>query len=196
MKKMTKLLGLSSFVMLISMANSWAVAIPESYRTQHYRAPTPDYLPGGDTLSTAALQQLLQKQPEVVLIDVMAAIYRPESALFEGEWLLSQPRYNIPGSIWLPNVGYGQLDAVFLDYFQDNLARITEYNQHHPLVFYCIENCWMAWNAGKRAQTLGYTQIYWYKEGVDGWQAAGLPVKEVHPVPLTVKSATALFEAE
>ena len=54
-----------------------------------------------------------------------------------------------------------------------------------PLVFYCQRACWMSWNAARRAVALGYKQISWYPDGVDGWREAGLPLepREAEPRP-------------
>ena len=41
----------------------------------------------------------------------------------------------------------------------------------------------MSWNAAKRAAGWGYTQIYWYRDGINGWEAAKLPMKDIEPVP-------------
>ena len=30
---------------------------------------------------------------------------------------------------------------------------------------------------------LGYTQLYWYRDGIDAWEAAGLPTADAEPVP-------------
>ena len=43
------------------------------------------------------------------------------------------------------------------------------------LVIYCQANCWMSWNAAKRALSYGYPNVAWYPEGTDGWQRADLP---------------------
>ena len=50
-----------------------------------------------------------------------------------------------------------------------------------PVVFYCLADCWMSWNATKRAARWGYTQLYWYRDGTDGWEAAALPTEEATP---------------
>ncbi len=52
-----------------------------------------------------------------------------------------------------------------------------------PLVFYCLKDCWMSWNAAKRALELGYKNVDWYPEGSDGWAAAGLPLEKRTPEP-------------
>ena len=41
----------------------------------------------------------------------------------------------------------------------------------------------MSWNAAKRALTYGYSQVYWFPEGTDGWDAAGLPLEPSEPEP-------------
>jgi PQQ-dependent catabolism-associated CXXCW motif protein len=53
------------------------------------------------------------------------------------------------------------------------------------VVFYCLADCWMSWNAAKRAAAWGYTRVYWYRDGTDGWAAAKLPLVEAQPVPET-----------
>ena len=35
--------------------------------------------------------------------------------------------------------------------------------------------------ATKRALSLGYSDVAWYREGTDGWAAAGLPLQEATP---------------
>jgi rhodanese-related sulfurtransferase len=53
-----------------------------------------------------------------------------------------------------------------------------------PLVFFCVADCWMSWNTVQRVRGYGYTQVYWYKDGTDGWAEAGLPLVSVDPIPL------------
>ena len=90
-----------------------------------------------------------------------------------------------PGSVWLPNVGLGTLSPEFMAYFEDSLAALTKGDPARPLVFYCDVNCWMGYNAAKRAvRELGYGNVYWYPEGVQGWQSAGLELVEAEPVPM------------
>ena len=87
-----------------------------------------------------------------------------------------QPRHNIPGSVWLPDTGYGALAASTEDYLRNGLARASGGDRARLLVLYCQADCWMSWNAAKRALSYGYSNIAWYPQGTDGWQAAGLPL--------------------
>jgi hypothetical protein len=36
---------------------------------------------------------------------------------------------------------------------------------------------------------LGHTQLYWYRDGIDAWEAAGLPTANAEPVPGIVTTA-------
>ena len=87
----------------------------------------------------------------------------------------------IPGSVWLPDTGYGTLAAATEDYLRHGLARASGGNNAKLLVIYCQADCWMSWNAAKRALSYGYPNVAWYPEGTDGWLRANLPVAESQP---------------
>jgi PQQ-dependent catabolism-associated CXXCW motif protein len=154
---------------------------PQGYRTENYRAPTPLSLTGATVLDTAAAHRLWQAGA-AVWIDVLAAPHRPASLPAAAVWL-PVPRRDIPGSVWLPDIGRGDLNPELEAYFRANLARLTKGRLETPVIFYCLANCWMSWNAAKRAAKWGYRRIYWYRDGTDGWQAAKLPLARVRPVP-------------
>ena len=160
----------------------------DGYRIDRYRRPTPDQPPAGQRIDTAGLALLIQ-QGAPLLVDVHAATLRPESAELGSAWLAPEGRMELPGSVWLPNVGQGRLSPLLARYLADNLARLTAGNPDRPLVFYCVVDCWMSWNAVKRAASLGYRNLYWYPEGSDGWGAAGLPLVEGEPIPLLADPA-------
>lgn len=160
-----------------------AVGEPEGYRLDEYRSPTPATLAGAATVDTEALRRLLASRDDVLLIDVLPAPRKPKDLRPSALWL-PKTRRNIPGSIWLPNTGYGVLPAEEDEYFRRNLRRLTGDHMDHPLVFYCLADCWMSWNAAKRAVAWGYGKVYWYPDGTDGWAAAGLSLEDSEPVPL------------
>lgn len=154
---------------------------PEGYRTKEYRAPTPATLRGARVLTTAEARQLWESR-NAVFVDVMPHAPRPAN-LPAGTIWRERPRSNIPGSVWLPDTGYGELAAVTEKYLRDNLARATAGDRAKLLVFYCLKDCWMSWNAAKRALAMGYTDVAWYPEGTDGWAGADLPLQPATPVP-------------
>jgi quinoprotein dehydrogenase-associated probable ABC transporter substrate-binding protein/PQQ-dependent catabolism-associated CXXCW motif protein len=158
------------------------VAEPEGYRMADYRAPVPSSLAGATVVSTADLQALLATT-RPLLLDVLPLPRAPANRPAGSVWR-PPARENLPGSTWLPNVGYGELSAEFELYFRDQLARLTGDDPSRPLVFYCQADCWMSWNAAKRALAYGYRNVAWYPEGTDGWRAAGLPLVAAEPVPM------------
>ena len=108
---------------------------------------------------------------------------KPENLPEDVIWRVP-PRHNIPGSVWLPNVGYGRLNREVEAYFRDNLTRLTNGNTTSGILFYCLTDCWMSWNAAKRAVSYGYSKVYWYPEGTEAWSAAGESLEESTPIPM------------
>jgi len=157
-----------------------APAEPDGYRQDDYRAPTPTRLKGARTVTTAEAETLWRNKA-AVFVDVMPHVPRPAN-LPPGTIWRDKPRLNIPGSAWLPDTGYGQLAAVTEAYFAKGLATLTGGDRAKPVVIYCLRDCWMSWNAAKRALTWGYTNVIWYPDGTDGWQEADLPLDDARPV--------------
>ena len=154
---------------------------PTGYRTNDYRAPTPATLAAARVVTTEQAETLWQKKT-AIFIDVMPRAPRP-SNLPPGTIWRDRPRSNIPGSIWLPDTGYGELAPSSEDYLRRNIEQVTGGDRTKLLVIYCLRNCWMSWNAAKRLLSLGYANVAWYPEGTDGWTDALLPVADAQPAP-------------
>jgi PQQ-dependent catabolism-associated CXXCW motif protein len=152
---------------------------PDGYWTGEYRAATPATLEGARVVTTAEARQLWDGK-DAIFIDVMPHAPRPAN-LPAGTIWRERPRRNIPGSIWLPDTGYGELAPVTERYLGDNLARATAGDRARLLVFYCLKDCWMSWNAAKRALAMGYSNVAWYPDGTDGWASLGLPLQQATP---------------
>jgi PQQ-dependent catabolism-associated CXXCW motif protein len=154
---------------------------PAGYRMDNYRAPTPETVAGATALGTEAAHTLWQASG-AVWIDVLAAPRRPPNLPPQALWM-PLPRRDIPGSLWLPDVGRGVLSSSVEQYFRTQLSSATKGRTDMPIVFYCLADCWMSWNAAKRAVSWGYRRVYWYRDGTDGWAAAKLPLADARPVP-------------
>jgi PQQ-dependent catabolism-associated CXXCW motif protein len=154
---------------------------PEGYRTDNYRAPVPATLAGAGVVATEEAEAIWRARAGV-FIDVLPHPPKPQN-LPAGTIWREKPRLNIPGSVWLPDTGYGTLAAATEDYLREGLARATGGDKTKQLVVYCQADCWMSWNAAKRALSYGYSNVAWYPDGTDGWQRANLPVEESRPVP-------------
>jgi PQQ-dependent catabolism-associated CXXCW motif protein len=182
--KWTMIRRAAGFILFGALALGSAAAQhsePEGYRSDNYRAPTPASLRGARTVSTAEAEALW-RSGTAAFVDVMPHVPRPAN-LPAGTLWRQKPRLNIPGSIWLPDTGYGELSESMEGYLRAGLEQIAGGNRGKLLVIYCQRDCWMSWNAAKRAISWGYRGVAWYPDGTDGWQDAGLPLENGKPKP-------------
>jgi PQQ-dependent catabolism-associated CXXCW motif protein len=174
-------LALAMIAFAIVEARAAEVPEPDDYRLEDYRAPTPATLHGATAIGTQEAEKIWRSRV-ASFIDVLPRPPRPRN-LPEGTLWRDKPRSNIPDSIWLPDTGYGELAPSTADYFFRGLEKATRGDHARMIVLYCLADCWMSWNAAKRALSLGYSNVVWYREGTDGWFAAGLPLKDSTPEP-------------
>jgi PQQ-dependent catabolism-associated CXXCW motif protein len=168
---------------LALVAGPAAVPEPAGYRMGDYNAPVPDTLRGAAVIHADALPGFITVS-HPVLIDVLPAPRRPDGMPADRIWL-PLPHKDIPGSVWLPDVGRGAISPTLEAFFTAQLHSLTAGHEDRPVVFYCRAACWMSWNAARRAVLQGYSHVAWFPDGVEGWTA-------VHQ-PLSV--ATALYPA-
>lgn len=154
---------------------------PTGYRMQDYRSPVPATLKGANVLS-AKQAEAIWKKKSAIFIDVYPHAPKPPNLPENTIWR-EPTHYSIENAVWLPNVGYGKLAPQTERYFKENLERLTAGNKNEAIVFFCLRNCWMSWNAAKRAIEYGYESVYWFPDGTDAWQEIGQLVLEVKPVP-------------
>jgi PQQ-dependent catabolism-associated CXXCW motif protein len=175
-------------VLLGGAATAQTVPEPDGYRMDDYKSPTPATVKGGIAITTAEAKAIWD-QNIAVWIDVLPVPIRPPGLAPEQMWA-PKPRKDVPGSVWLPEVGRGALNAEFDAYFRKNLDSLTHGNLDQPIVLYCLADCWMSWNAVKRAASYGYRKVYWYRDGTDGWAEAGNLLEPAHVIPLKPEEET------
>jgi PQQ-dependent catabolism-associated CXXCW motif protein len=183
------ILMLAIFALAPGVRAQELVLEPEGYRNEDYRAPVPDTLAGARVLSTADAEAIWRARTGV-FIDVLPRAPKP-SNLPSGTIWRDRPRQNIPGSIWLPDTGYGQLAEAAENYLRRGVERASGGNRAALIVVYCQANCWMSWNAAKRIVSYGYTKVAWFPDGTDGWERANLPMVESQPEPRPDSQGTA-----
>ncbi|PRH81470.1 hypothetical protein C6N40_12340 [Arenimonas caeni] len=124
--------------------------------------PTPNQLPGGRLVTTPELVQLMQDANSGVLVfDVLG-----------GPQMLPNAIPVVPASQG------GSFDDLVQRDFGNYLQQVTQGRKDRPMVFYCQSvQCWMSYNAALRATRLGYTNVLWYRGGIEAWQQAGGPLK-------------------
>lgn len=179
-----RLVAAALYLAIGSSAGSLAQGAPDEpsdYRTDAYRAPVPATLQGARVIDTEAAEALWRAKA-TIFIDVLPRPVKPEKLPTNVIWR-EPPHKSIPGAVWLANTGYGVVPEPLLETFRSRLEKLTGGDRTKPLVFFCLRDCWMSWNAAKRAVAWGYGSVIWFPEGIDGWSDALLPLEVVAPEP-------------
>lgn len=124
-------------------------------------SPTPTSIPGGQVITTKGVLELMQgRQVPFFLFDVLGA------------------QQIIPGALAaVPAHQAGSFNDQTQQEFGGFLQQTTQGRKDPALIFYCASTqCWMSYNAALRAINMGYTNVLWYRGGIDAWQAAGQQV--------------------
>ncbi len=175
-------LVLLPLALLAAVPPAGAVDPPAGYRLEHYRAAVPDHLPGAATIDAAEARRL-RDEAGAALIDVTPLTLGRAGPL-KDRWVIKVPHETIAGADWLPNVGLGVLDARLEAWFRAHLGRLTDGRPDRPLVFFCRADCWMSWNAAKRAVAWGHPAVFWFPGGTDDWFGDLPTLIEATPHPL------------
>jgi rhodanese-related sulfurtransferase len=122
---------------------------------------TPQKIDGITTMSTQDLVRSMTSAKPPALVDVVGAFQ------------------TIPLATAMLNAGTALedtvQDAALEKRFAALLALIAP-DTAAPVVFFCSgRNCWLSVNAALRAKKIGYTNVQWYRGGLESWNAAGLP---------------------
>ena len=146
------------------------VAEPSGYRGEPYKAAVPATLAGAQVIDGPAAIALHEQG--VPFVDAFPRTRRPEGLPEETIWR-EPPHDSIPGALWLWDTGYEALAPAEQMRLETGLATVTGEDKAAPVVIFCRADCWMSWNAAKRAVEMGYTAVSWFPTGTDGWLAAG-----------------------
>ncbi len=124
--------------------------------------PTPASIPGGQLVTTKGLAALVQgNQAPYFLFDVLGG---PETLP------------NAMAAAWVAQPG--SFNDQTQQQFSQMLQQGTQGRKDVALVFYCLSTqCWMSYNAALRAINAGYTNVLWYRGGIEAWKSAGLPTQ-------------------
>ncbi len=168
------------FALLLAVPFLTAASVPEpdGFRMDNYNAPVPATLTGAQVVGAKELSAAMAKG--AIVIDVVAAQHRPPSLPADRPWM-PPPRMDVPGSLWWPEVGRGAISPALDAWFQARLKAVTGGDMNKTLAFYCKADCWMSWNAAKRAIGYGYKQVLWFPGGAEAWAAAGFALHAATP---------------
>ncbi len=124
-------------------------------------SPTPMTIPGAKVVYTSAVVEAQNKKLDFLLIDV---------------WESSGHR-TIPDAVYLAYAGHpGNFQDPTQQRLWRDLSKLTNGEADFPLVFFCRgPRCWESYNAALRAVKMGFSNVYWYRGGLDAWEDAKLP---------------------
>lgn len=164
--------------LLLSACADTSNSVPEpaGFWTGPIGGPVPATIAGGEVVTTAELAALIAAE-HPVLIDVGPLPHKPDNIAADA-WV-PPPHRTIPGSVWLPGVGNGEIAPAIDEWYRARLAALTSGDRSKPVVIFCHPDCWGSWNAAKRAILYGHSSVFWYEEGIEGWQDAGHPTEVV-----------------
>ncbi len=165
---MRQLVPLVAALLMIA-ATPGQVPEPAGYWQGAMHGYTPSTLKGATVIETAALATLIDER-HPVLVDVAEPDKKPAAMPASTLWLPAHR--SLPGAVWLPGAGSPSDDPAFVAALTTRLAALTAGDHAKPVVTFCHPECWASWNAAKRLVALGYTRVYWYPDGMEGWQAA------------------------
>jgi PQQ-dependent catabolism-associated CXXCW motif protein len=119
---------------------------------------------GAKIISTADLVSLYKRESGLVVVD---------SLMPDG---IRKP--TLPNAMWI--VGIGWREDKIADRLMANIGRVmldSVPSKDTPIVSYCGNwECWFSWNAAVRLVELGYSNVFWYRGGIESWTAAKLPL--------------------
>ncbi len=111
----------------------------------------PEHIEGVTRINAEKLVELVQANPDFIVIDARLAGDQQEGYL--------------EGSLNLPNT----------DTDCKRLQNVIP-GKNHPIIFYCNGvRCIRSANAARIALSCGYNNIYWFRGGFKEWQSKGYP---------------------
>ena len=125
---------------------------------------TPMTVLGAATIRTDDLQDLLGRRRPILI----------DTALNSWGW-------SLPGAIGLQGSGHGISLSKLLDHrFRVKIRELTDGDTSVPIVVFCANSeRFSGYNLALRLVALGYTQVHWYRGGLEAWTVNGLPEVEL-----------------
>jgi PQQ-dependent catabolism-associated CXXCW motif protein len=120
--------------------------------------PLPTAVPGVDTMTTLELDAFLKKNPDAVLIDTF----------------VGGTHRTLPGAVWMPDLGQVNLGQKERSQIEAALTQANGGDPSRPIVVFERSSTygWFGYHAVLRLLGMGYTNIYWYRGGLDAWHDA------------------------
>jgi PQQ-dependent catabolism-associated CXXCW motif protein len=86
----------------------------------------------------------------------------------------------LPGAVWMPDLGQVNLGQKERSQIEEALTQANGGDPSRPIVVFERSSTygWFGYHAVLRLLGMGYTNIYWYRGGLDAWHDAQLPLAQ------------------
>lgn len=129
---------------------------------------TPNGVKGGQVVDDKKLADLIERE-HPLLLDVAEKDRKPAGMAPGMIW--SPTHRSLPGAVFLQGGGKGTDEKGYGEAFKARVEALTGGDKQKAIVTFCHPDCWGSYNAAKRLVGLGYGRVYWFREGLEGWQA-------------------------
>ncbi|MBB3972716.1 rhodanese-like domain-containing protein [Hansschlegelia beijingensis] len=160
---------------------------PEGLWTGPMQSYTPSTLKGAEVVDVARAAALIEQG--AVLIDVGPADRKPPTLPKTAVW--APQHRSIPGSAWFPGAGPGDLSPAQEATLKARVLELAGGRLDRPMVTFCQPDCWGSWNMGKRLLGWGFKNVFWFPQGVQGWQESDRPTAVIKPDSVWAAAAKA-----
>ena len=127
----------------------------------------PTTVPGVDTLTTVQLDAFLKTHPDAVLVDaVVGSTHR-----------------TLPGAYWLPELGVVTIGQLERGQIENAMRTATGGDPSRPVIVFERSSTfgWFGYHGVLRLLGMGYSNIYWYRGGLDAWHDAQFTLAQSQP---------------
>ena len=136
---------------------------PEGLSAEFNRV-APHRITGGETVSAREAECLIERPNNPAL--VVSALDEP---------------WGVPGAV---GMGWAASAGTLHDRLQEKLAAIMQVRANSdftkPIIVYCHSyTCMMSYNIALRLIRIGYTSVYWMRDGIEGWTRDGFKLGKV-----------------
>ena len=134
-------------------------------------------LSAGSTPTSIAGVTIVSAQQAKCLVDKF-----PASVLVIGAMNDTQ---QLPDAYAVPSLSLPTQDAKFTKAIATEFTPLTGGNKARPIIIYCHHaSCQYSANGAEHLVNLGYTRVYWLRDGTSGWSAAGYALSKTYRYPL------------
>lgn len=100
----------------------------------------------------------------------------------------------LPDAYPIPVLGAAVADAAFTARVATDFTPLTGGNKARPILVYCHHaSCQYSANAAEHLVNMGYTRIFWLRDGISGWSKAGYGFSATPRVPAGQRASVFYF---